>query len=145
MEKKKKKELRTYHGSCHCKKVRIKVELDLSHGIGKCNCTFCFKTGIRLIFTSAKNFKLLAGKEFLRNYPPRGQKKDKDMYFCKVCGVRCFTRCKFEMPPYGKGFYAININALDDLSPDKIISAPKHYGDGLHDNWGQQPKEIRHL
>ena len=64
---KKKKELKRYHGSCHCGKVRIRVDLDLSQGIGKCNCTFCYKTGIRLVFTGEKDFKLLSGKEYLRN------------------------------------------------------------------------------
>jgi hypothetical protein len=137
--------LKTYHGSCHCRGVKFTAKLDLSKGIGRCNCTFCYKTGIRLTFVKQSDFKLLSGKSLLQNYPPAKEKRDKNMFFCKRCGVRCFTQCLFDMEPFEAGFYAVNINSLDDLKPSEIIKAPRHYGDGLHDNWGEAPKEIRHI
>ena len=140
-----KTKMKTFNGSCHCQAIKFKVDLDLSQGIGKCNCTFCYKTGIRIVFVRPQDLKIVSGKSFLQDYPAPEKKHDKSMYFCKQCGVRCFTRCNFEMPPFGAGFYAININSLDDMKPAEIIAAPKHYGDGLHDNWGNPPKEIRHL
>lgn len=136
---------KTYHGSCHCQGVKFKVKLDLSQGIGKCNCTFCYKTGIRLVFASGNDFKLTSGKSLLQKYPPPGKKCDKTLFFCKRCGVRGFSQCNFDWDELRAPFYAININSLDDMKPAEIIAAPRHYGDGLHDNWGSPPKETRHL
>src|SRR6185436_4688775 len=101
------KKSKTYHGSCHCKGGKFSAKLDLSQGIGRCNCTFCYKTGIRLMFVKQSDFKLLSGKALLQNYPKAKKKRDKNMFFCKCCGVRCFTQCLFDMEPLKAGFYAV--------------------------------------
>jgi hypothetical protein len=33
--------VRKYHGGCHCGAVRYEVEMDLSKGGSRCNCTIC--------------------------------------------------------------------------------------------------------
>jgi hypothetical protein len=37
--------LETYHGGCHCGRVRFRIRADLGT-IGECNCSICTKKGI---------------------------------------------------------------------------------------------------
>ena len=37
--------LETYHGGCHCGRVRFRIRADL-RTIGECNCSICTKKGI---------------------------------------------------------------------------------------------------
>jgi hypothetical protein len=41
--------------------------------------------------------------------------------------------------------YAVNVNCLDDVEIDELVSAPIKYVDGRNDNWKSPPAETRHL
>jgi hypothetical protein len=45
----------------------------------------------------------------------------------------------------GAKYYSINVACLDGLDIDELMAAPVDYCDGLNDNWGETPAEIRHL
>jgi hypothetical protein len=45
----------------------------------------------------------------------------------------------------GEKYYSINVLCLDDIDLTELLAAPVEYYNGLHDNWGEMPAEIRHL
>ena len=52
--------LETYHGGCHCGRVRFRIRADLGT-IGECNCSICTKKGILHLPVPLDRFKLLCG------------------------------------------------------------------------------------
>lgn len=140
--------LKTYQGSCHCQQVKFQVKLDLSQGIRKCNCTYCYKTKYQKVFSKFEDLKITSGNEQLSDYRGPDSTWPPDAihhFFCKSCGVQVFSKGYLEFEPFNGWFYAVNISTLDDLSPDEIISAPVIYEDGLHDRQMETPSETRHL
>jgi hypothetical protein len=45
----------------------------------------------------------------------------------------------------GAKYISINVACLDRVDIDELMAAPVSYADGLNDNWGEAPAEIRHL
>ncbi|WP_457583698.1 hypothetical protein [Ensifer canadensis] len=45
----------------------------------------------------------------------------------------------------GQTYYNINVACLDGVDIDELVAAPVTYFDGLHDDWGSTPAEVRHL
>lgn len=133
--------LKKYTGSCHCGTVRYEADLDLSSGTGRCNCSFCRKVRNWSIIVKPDAFRLLSGEENLGAY--QFNTKSTQHHFCKTCGVRTFSKGYIEQ--IGGDFVSIAISTLDDAELKDIIDAPVWYSDGLHNNWMNQPTEIRHL
>ena len=134
--------LKTYRGSCHCGAVRIEADMDISAGTGKCNCTICVKMRLWLVVVKPKAFRLIAGEEVLTDY--RGRNPVAHHYFCSQCGVRPFER--IDAPNMtDETYYNINVACLDGVDIDELVSAPVTYCDGLNNNWGETPAEVRHL
>lgn len=140
--------MKSFKGSCHCKKVNFEVKLDLSQGIRKCNCTFCYKTKYQKVFSAFDDLKIISGNDELSDYRAPDSSWAPDTifhYFCKTCGVQPFSKGYLEIEPFNGWFYAVNLATLDDITPGEIIAAPVIYEDGLHDNQMQAPVETRHL
>ena len=122
----------THAGSCHCGAVRYEVDLDLSKGGSRCNCSICTKLGCVGTLLKPNELRLLAGEEHLGAYVWGGRVSQR--YFCKQCGVYCFGRGHLEM--LGGDFASVNLNTIDDVDPNdlKIV-----HWDGRHDNWQAGP------
>lgn len=137
-----------YTGSCHCGAVRFTARIDLYEGIRKCNCTFCVKTKYWKTFSYADGLVVTQGADNLGDYRsqelswPEGHIHH---YFCKSCGVRGFSKGYLDMQPFNGWFHAVNVNCLDDVTPEEIIAAPVIFEDGITDHHMQTPAETRHL
>ena len=80
--------MKTHDGACHCGAVRFRVEADLADPV-VCNCSFCVKRGALLQKVQSRQFSLIAGESTLSQY---GSREFSDHFFCKECGIHCFTR-----------------------------------------------------
>jgi hypothetical protein len=133
--------IKTYHGSCHCKRVTFEADLDLSQGTGKCNCSYCWKVRNWSMIIKPQAFRLLSGEEDLSDYQFGG--KVGHHLFCKHCGVRTFGRGN--IPEIGGEYCSIILASLDDLEPAQLAEAPVRYFNGRDNDWFNTPLEIRHL
>jgi hypothetical protein len=133
---------KTYSGGCHCGAVRFEADVDISAGTGKCNCTICTKMRLWLVEVRPDAFRLLAGEADMTDY--RGRSDVAHHLFCRHCGVRPFEWV--DMPNMtGSRYYNVNVACLGGVDIDELMAAPVTYYDGLNDDWGSTPAEVRHL
>jgi hypothetical protein len=131
----------TYHGSCHCKALRYEIELDLSKGTGKCNCSYCWKVRNWSAGTKPEKLRWIE-KSTLGEYGFRPASKNHHL-FCTRCGVRIGTQG--DIPETGGPYVSVQLSTLDDLPVDALMSAPLRYMNGRDDDWFHEPAEHRHL
>lgn len=140
--------MKEYQGSCHCRNITFSVRMDVSKGIHKCNCTYCYKTKYQKVFTKAENLTLKSG--ILKDYKAAKSSWPEGTifhYFCENCGVQVFSKGFLEMDHdiFDGWFYAVNLAAIDDVTPEEILAAPVIFEDGLHDKQMEEPSETSHL
>lgn len=99
--------MNTYHGSCHCGRIRFAVTTDIEKVVS-CNCSICSKKGVLHHRVSPGQFNLLEGKEYLSLY--QFDTKEAKHFFCKVCGIHPFSN-----PRAAPNMYSINVRCLDDF------------------------------
>lgn len=119
--------VRKHPGSCHCGAVKFEAVVDASSG-SRCNCSVCTKVAALGTIVRPDAFRLLGGERNLTTYEWGG--KTAQRYFCKTCGVSCFSRG--HLAQLGGDFVALNLNALDDVDPGEVKVGHR---DGRHDNW----------
>lgn len=132
---------KTYHGSCHCGRIRYEADIDIQAGTGKCNCSICWK--LRYWGTNIKpeDFRLLCEETGISDYQFgtfSGHHR-----FCANCGVPAYGDGYIEA--MGGAYVSINLACLDDLDPAELVEAPVQYFDGRNNSWWTVPAETRHL
>jgi len=133
---------KSYAGACHCGVIRFEVDVDISAGTGKCNCSICAKSRLWTVDATPETFRLNSGEVDLADY--RGKNPVAHHFFCKQCGVRLFQRV--DMPNQsGAPYYNINVACLEGIDMEELLNAPITFYDGLHNRWGSMPAETRHL
>jgi hypothetical protein len=95
----------THQGQCHCGAVRFEMDSNVDEAM-QCNCSFCVRRGTTIHRVPEENFRLLAGEDSLTRY---GSRDFSDHYFCKTCGIQCFSRVNFDNSPV----VMVNVGCFD--------------------------------
>ena len=85
----------SYLGSCHCGKVRFKVEAVIDH-VRVCDCSICSRRGALIHRVEENALELLTLWEDLATY--KFNTLQATEYFCSVCGILPFRRPRTLMP-----------------------------------------------
>ena len=111
----------TYHGSCHCGRIRFEIEAKIDH-VTVCNCSICSKGGALLTFVPRDGVKLDAAPDAMTTYT--FNKHVIQHKFCKTCGIKVFGE---GVDPKGNKVAAINLRCVEGLEFDKL---PVQHFDG---------------
>lgn len=132
--------VKTYRASCHCSRVAIEVQIDLTQSSYRCNCSICRRNRFWPAVARPEQFRMLSGKSELTRYTFGSGRNHH--FFCRHCGVRVFG--VGNDTPIGT-MYGINIGCLEGVDEAELSRIPITYVDGLHDRWGEAPEFTRHL
>lgn len=118
-------------GGCLCGAIRYEVDLDLSKGGTRCNCSICTKLGAYGTSVKPADFRLTAGEDARLIVANSVGTR----VFCAKCGVYCYG--DGDLPELGGAFVSINLNTVDGIDP---YALPVMFWDGRHDNWHAGPR-----
>lgn len=135
--------MQTFHGSCHCGRVRFEIDVELER-TSKCNCSFCWKQrNWNIPALKPEQFRLVTGEEDLGDYARTGERFETHHRFCRHCGTATHGHGFIEQA--GGAYVGVRVAALDHLPVETLIALPVTYCDGFNDNWWNPPGETRHL
>ena len=110
-----------YKGSCHCGRIALEVEGELT-GALECNCSLCSRKGSLLWFVPRAKLRLLTSEEGIGTYTFNKHKIKH--HFCPTCGIHPYAEA---VDPKGNPMAAINIRCLTEVDP---ASVPVKHFDG---------------
>lgn len=102
----------SYMGSCHCGRVRFRVEATLDH-VRVCDCSICRRRGALLHRVQDRDLEILTPLADLSTY--RFNTLQATDYFCPDCGILPFRR-----PRTAPQMWSVNIRCLEDVDLDAI-------------------------
>ncbi len=112
----------SYLGSCHCGKVRFKVEAVIDH-VRVCDCSICSRRGALIHRVQEDALELLTLWEDLATY--KFNTLQATDYFCSVCGILPFRR-----PRTALNIWGINVRCLEGVDLD-VIPIKRVFGSRL--------------
>lgn len=105
-----------YQGSCHCGRIRFRVDGDLAQAI-LCNCAICTMKGFIHLIVPPEQFHLDAGgDDDLMIY--RFNTGIAKHQFCRHCGIH-----PFYVPRSDPDKIDVNVRCLDGVDPDALTPA----------------------
>ena len=109
-----------YQGSCHCGKIALEVEGEITAAMS-CNCSICSRKGSLLWFVPREKLRLLTSEEDVSTYT--FNKHFIQHHFCETCGIHPYA----EAVDKGKPMAAVNIRCLEGVD---LASIPVKNFDG---------------
>lgn len=126
-----------HKGSCFCQKVKYEVNIDLSEGTIRCNCTYCLKTRQWGSYVPSSNFTITEGKDELTKFVG---KNNGGFFFCRHCGTRIYSETTWD-----GNKVSINVNTLDDLDRKQFSELKITYIDGYNETWESLTQDTNYL
>ena len=117
--------MKIYSGHCHCGAVQFEVDTDLD-GPFRCNCSLCARRGTIIQIVPATRFRVISGEDMLTKYGNRDFSKH---FFCRTCGIQCFTRLTVNMKLENEPSVGVNVGCLEGV--DLGVLEPGVF-DGAH-------------
>jgi hypothetical protein len=115
--------MKTYQGSCHCRRVRFEIDAEIDH-VRSCDCSICSRRGALIYRVPVERFRLLTPLAELTAY--RWGSMTGTDYFCPVCGVLPFRRPSDPTPAEVQAGatrfegWAINTRCLEGFEPASV-------------------------
>ena len=113
----------TYHGCCHCGRVRFEVDAEIDH-VRQCDCSICRRRGALNFRVPEAALRLLTPWDELSLYQ-WGSRTAQD-YFCPTCGVLPFRRPSDPTPQEAvQGVerfdgWAVNVRCLKGIDAEAL-------------------------
>jgi hypothetical protein len=106
----------TYHGGCHCGRVRFEVTTELVNVVD-CNCSICTMKGFLHLIIEPEQFRLFTPVEAVTLY--QFNTKTAKHYFCPVCGIHSYY-----IPRSHPNKIDVNVRCLEGIDIQSLTITP---------------------